>query len=265
MKNKYLLLSLVALSFVFGCGKPLKDVDDYFPELQIVEVTPKSDGSVTVTAKLISSGAGDIEFVGMCLSENGEPTSDDDQKLSQLNGDEFSVNYSRYTRNDGAFLSLENTETYYVKAFATNAFGYSWSEVFEIEPWEIPSVAVPCSLQANYFNPGTGLQYGVASGPTTPSSTYNYTVNSSSASLNFFFGSPLETGTYTTAESSSFLSEDEVFIRVFIGGQSYPLETGSTVYVNQLSPGVFDVVICSGTVMFGANGLPFLGRFTMNG
>jgi hypothetical protein len=265
MKHRYFLLALLPLSFAIGCGKPLKNVDDYFPEVQIVEVEPQSDGSITVTARLIDSGAGDIEFVGMCLSENGEPTSEDDQQLTQLNGDLFSVNFERYTTDDGAYLSLNNDDTYYVKAFATNSFGWSYSEVEEIEPWVVPSVSVPCNLAVNTFNAGFGLVSGVPTGPTTPNDTYDYQVNTNTTDLTFFFGSPLSTGTYTTVGFSSFFSENEVRIRVFSAGQFYYVNEGATVYVNELPNGDFDVVVCTGTVQYNMSSQNFLGRFNMNG
>jgi hypothetical protein len=261
------LLFFVGVLFTFilmSCGKPLDDVNDYFPELRVISVTPEADGSLTITAEIVKPGAGDVEYVGMCFSENGTPGADEDQQLSVVSNNKFSVNYSYYTDQSGSSWDLDNEARYYVRAFATNAYGYAWSEVFEINPWTVPSVEAPCTPTLNSFSYGSGTTTSFANGPSTVNSTYDYTMNGASADVKFMFGGPLETGVFTTAGSSSFLGSHEVSIQV-TAFNVYTVASGALVYVNEISTNYFEVTVCSAPIAIGASQSAFTARFRANG
>jgi len=258
----YLFFTALALSFC-GCGKPLDNVDDYFPEVKIVSYTPEVDGSVTIVAEISDQGASDLEYVGMCLSESRTPTSLDDQKLAQLSNGRFSVNYSYFTNDDGSSIDLNSDDTYKVRAFATNGHGYAWSAVFEFGPWTVPSVEAPCAPTINTINYGSGTFSAFTSGPSTVSSTYDYTMNSSQADVKFAFGGPLETGVFTTASTSGFLNAHQVYVQLTIFNIYFVLP-GSLVYVNEISENQFEVTICDASTSLGS-GSDFTARFIANG
>jgi hypothetical protein len=261
-KYTYLFLLALAISFC-RCGKPLDDVNDYFPEVKVVSYTPEVDGSVTITAEVTDNGASDLEYVGMCFSESATPNAEDDQKLAELSNGRFSVNYSYYTDENGSTIDLNSDETYKVRAFATNDFGYSWSKVFVIGPWTVPSVEAPCEPANNTINYGSGTFAAFTSGPSTVNSTYDYTMNSSQADVKFSFGGPLETGVFTTASSSSFLTSHQVYIQLTMFN-IYSVLAGSQVYVNEISDNQFEVTICNAPTNIGS-GSNFTARFIDNG
>ena len=263
MKKYIFILTSVVVVFMFGCGKPLDDVNDYFPEVRILSYTAEVDGSITLTAEVVSEGASEVEYVGMCLSENGIPGTMDDQQLSNLSNGRFTVNYSRYTNDNGGSVDLDNDATYKVRAFATNDHGYAWSEVVEIGPWTVPSVDAPCEPTNNSINYGSGTVTGFISGPSTVNSTYDYTMNTSQADVRFSFGGPLETGVFTTASQTSFLTSNQVYIQI-TSFNIYSVLPGSPVYVNEISPNLFEVTVCSAPTNIGT-GANFTARFTDNG
>jgi hypothetical protein len=263
MKKFVLYFGLALSTLLVGCGKPLDDVNDYFPEVRILSYTPEVDGSITITAELVNEGAADVEYVGMCFSENGTPNSEDDQKLSTLSGNRFTVNYSLYTSDSGSAVDLNSNETYYVRAFATNDYGYAWSSVFVVLPWTVPAVDAPCSPTLNTISYGSGTLSVFPFGPSTVNDTYDYTMNTASADFKFAFGGPLETGVFTTASSASFLSSHQVYIQITIF-ETYYVLPGSLVYVNEISNNYFEVTVCSAPTSIGET-YNFTTRFRANG
>lgn len=264
MKKLLFLGGMVLTLLLLGCGKPLDDVNDYFPEVRVLSYTPEVDGSITLTAEVVDEGAGDIEYVGFCLSDSRTPESVDNQRLSSLSGNRFTVNFAMYSTLEGTAYEIDNDGTYYVRAFATNAYGYSWSQVFTINPWTIPSVDAPCEPTLNTIVIGSGSSSSAfPSGPSTVNSTYDYTINTASADYKFSFGGPLETGVYTTASSSSFLSSNQVYIRLTIFNV-YSVLPGSLVYVNEISDNYFEVTVCSAPTSLGS-GSNLTARFRANG
>jgi hypothetical protein len=259
---KFLVVtSIFMILTIFSCRKPLKDTNEYYPKVSSVTHTVNLDQSITFTAHIEDPGAADIEYVGMHFSLTGEPTENDQQVLATLNGDVFSATIYGITEPDGSYFDLDHESSFYVKAFATNQFGWSWSQTYKMLPWEIPTVEAPCTPSNNTFNFGNGVMSAFVSGPSTATGGYVYTLNGSFGDSEFRFNQPIHTGIYTTSLEGTFLQSNEVQIS-FTYGNYHLVSAGASVYVNETSPDVFDVTVCSAP--WSGTGT-YTARFTANG
>jgi hypothetical protein len=235
MKNNIAIVAIVTPSF-WSCRKPLKDVEEYYPKVSIESYEIGLNGTVTFTGRVDSEGASGVDYVGMCLAKGHVPSSDEHQLLAALQQDgTFSVKY----------YNMNNDSVYYIRAFATNYYGYSWSDVLTPGSWTIEPTVAPCNPVLNTMTEGT-WNYNIYSvdGPLNLSgSEQQYTLNTSFADAQFTFSEPLSTGIYTTDYSFDF---DEQFkVRVlFINGSTYTMDSDWPVYVNEIEPGIFEITIC---------------------
>jgi hypothetical protein len=235
MKNYIVIAAIVTLSF-WSCRKPLKDVEDYYPKVSIESYDFGLNGAVTFTGRLDSEGASGVDYVGMCLAKGHVPSGEEYQQLAELKEDgTFSVKY----------YNLNNDSVYYIRAFATNSYGYSWSDVLTLGQWTIEPTVAPCNPVLNTMSDGT-FNYNVYAiyGPENFAGTeQQYTLNTNFADAQFTFSEPLSTGVYTTDYSFDF--DDQFKVRVlFINGSTYAMDSDWPVYVNELQPGIFEITIC---------------------
>ena len=89
------------------------------PVLSAITKKASTDFSVTVEAEITDKGTSEITASGFCWSTtNATPTTEDNKK--DLTGQTLSMSMENLTPNT----------TYYIRAYATNATGTSYSEVF---------------------------------------------------------------------------------------------------------------------------------------
>lgn len=118
---------ILALTF-YSCTKPLKNVNDYFPQVKMTSVLVLKDGAVQVTGEVLSSGKyknTNVSHVGFCVSEKNNPTIKDEQISCQLSGSIFTATYPSYT--------FQQYKAYYFASWATNEYGYGLSEVMRVD------------------------------------------------------------------------------------------------------------------------------------
>lgn len=246
--SKYTFLFILVLSMAFiGCVKQLDDPQDYFPKVKIISVIPQLDGSLNITAKIIHPGASDVESVGMFISDEAELTKYEGQKMGSLSGDKFTINYASYENEYGSEYELNMNRTYYVRAFAANDYGYSYSPIFEISPWILPQTESPCTPELNTasFN-STIFQDATITGPFYSFGQPTYTLNSFLTEVDFTFGDTLQAGTYSTVYTWEGIEAGEVMIEF---GSIHVL-AGQLVYVEEISPHQFEVTLCEAATTF---------------
>lgn len=256
MKNiAYLLLLASGLIIISSCKKALKNEDDYFVKLTTVSATVQTDGSVLVKAEIQSPGkakGSSVENAGFCLSTNPQPKMLDRQLLTTTDGSSFSAVYPASTFSDDS--------TYYFRAFATNDYGYSYSNIIKLDSVIAPAVTAPCSLTANTVNIGGGnpnySYYSIGA----PDSYHYFSASSSGGTVHFQFGSGLTTGIYHTTTDTS-PGAGQVNVSFYFGFISGALSTGSNVYVNKLGPNSFDIRICSAPWTYSSSTFYFSTRF----
>lgn len=236
----YKIIPAFLLTLAIGaCKKPLSDVNDYFPKITLKSATIKTDGTsnVLVEASIESEGAAPVTHSGFSCSTNNNPVLLDRQILADYdpNG-QFSAGYA------GNFLPKT---TYYFRAWAVNEYGYSYSNVIAVNNVITP-IKPPCS-QSNYnFVLNTGWDpegFSPVPAPSKATGPAAFTANGAfGTSFNFSFGSTITTGIYTTATANPKAGE----VRIgFQGLASGVLSSGSKVYVNTISKGVFTIAVCS--------------------
>ncbi|MFM9984650.1 MAG: hypothetical protein ACKVOK_05415 [Flavobacteriales bacterium] len=267
MQNSYYkypaFFSLLMATLFVSCVRPLKDVEDYYPEVEVVSYTPNIDGSITITGRIVSTGHTEIEYAGMSITSTGTPTGSENQQLGNLSGDTFSVTYDGVEDEDGSYFELDPDHTYFVRAFAANDDGYAISETFTIDPWEIPTIDAPCTPPLNTYNVGSGNVSAFASGPTMSAGQYQYSLTSLNGDVMFTMNQPIHAGFYTTSTEGGFIANDEVMIS-YTNFNYYVISAGSTVYVNETSDNVFEVTVCAAPFNLGGLSTSFTTRFVVD-
>lgn len=253
MKMKILYI-VFGLGFVFSCQKPLKNVEDYFPQVEI-NAEKQTDGTVKLTGIITDEGEDNVIGLGFCYAEettnfpitsNQELISDPAQFQATLSG------------------PFDPAKTYYFKAFVVNGFGRAESQVVAVTGIESVPVIAPCSQTLNTY--GIGIQTGTLSTFNAPINGFNKVTYPNSGSflpfLNLTFSNPPLTGFYTTVTNSE-PSSGEVYIYLS-NGNTTVVNPGSTVYVNRLSETEFKVEICSSTVTINGSTSSFKTHFVRN-
>lgn len=121
MKKNYISLFWLSLIlFLPACHKQLDDPLDYLPKIELVSAVKQADGSVRVTGSVISDGEAPLEYVGFCMDTTDQPNMLYNQKFADNN---FSAVYSGFKANT----------TYYFRAWATNDFGYVYSNTIALK------------------------------------------------------------------------------------------------------------------------------------
>jgi hypothetical protein len=130
---KYILLTIGTFFVLFACQKPLKNIEDYTPTVEIsLEVL--DDGTVKARGKFLTDGAGQITKIGFNFSTKKENDLSENQILMDGNA-QFEYVFTNYFHPDS---------TYYFKAFAVNNFGYDITEPIKLTGIDGKPVLAPC-------------------------------------------------------------------------------------------------------------------------
>lgn len=236
---KKLLPILAILSLMLSCEKALKDVNDYFPEVSTVNASVQADGTVLVEGEILSEGAAAVEYLGFCVSTSPDPQLLDRQQFADFfDGERFTTIYS------GGF---DPDATYYFRAWATNEYGYVTGETVSLSGIIGSNISAPCQLSSSSCSIGGGQPTSNYYTVSLPVEGFNYweitaqTLDGPTVTLKF--GSSLTTAVYTTVGHNS-PEPGQVFVSFYSGFIQDSLEEGSSVYVNRLSPGIFEIIIC---------------------
>lgn len=251
MKVK-LLIVLCLILVLQACRKPLKDFDDYFPEITVTAIA-LPDGSVKVTAAITEEGALAIEMAGLSFGENSDFSIDQNQVIvSEIVNNTFSATYPP---------GFDMSKTYYFKAWITNSLGYKASTAVSVSNIVAEPVDGPCSNPMNYL-----WVYLISETAGTPSAWQDdtdfnkfFNVSGSYSNVKFTFDALPGTGVYTTTQFApgpgqvrvSFTNTLSVFIQS-------SLNPNQSVYVNQTSPTTWTFEICSATWTYNS------GNYTMS-
>ena len=210
-----------------SCVKVLKNVNDYYPQVKATSVMVNSDGSITVSGEITSTGSTGIQFCGFCMDTIANPDMVTNQELAtNLNGNTFSYTYT----------SLSALTTYYFKAFAANANGYAISKVISVSNTGFDTALIPCHPVAQYMvltgaNSETD-PYEYVDSVTQSGTGYEVYGATGEHTIDIIFNQYPISGTYTNAS----VAFDAVAL------------SGVTLYVQQISNGVIDITICQANV-----------------
>ncbi|HEU4716665.1 MAG TPA: hypothetical protein VFU15_02485 [Bacteroidia bacterium] len=256
MKKPIAFFVLFAICLVSAsCRKALKDVNDYFPKVKTVSATVQANGSVMISGEIESDGADPIQYLGFCCGTHPDPRITDNQVIVQRDGNSFSAVLSGFSADS----------VYYFRSWAANSYGYAYGNVISLDSIAAVPVTPPCSLTMNTVDIGgsTGTHtYSSVSTPTSYMGIWQFTGNTATGpTVDFSFGSAIATGIYTTTLNTS-PAAGQVYVDFtdgFIGGA---LNSGSSVYVNTVSPGVYDITICSAPWQYNSSTFYFKTHLT---
>jgi hypothetical protein len=236
-KINFCLLTGCMLLFVTACRKPLKNVDDYFPEVTSVSAVLQDDGSVQVTGRIESAGKARgsfVDYAGFCMSTSNDPTMLMNQKIGKMDGTEFTAVYPQ--------KFFDQDSTYYFRTWARNDYGYSYGNTIILDSITVKPVTPPCSLSVNYlkvYDVSQAESYYYVEKLGTDNS---FKASTMSRDIAFKFGSNLSTRIFKTKDGTP--GYGEVNVKFLYGGNYEYLSTGSNVYVNKSDSVTFDISIC---------------------
>lgn len=239
-KGVYYLLVISVLIVVNSCRKALKDVNDYVPEIKTVSATIQTDGTLLLLGEIVSEGDAAIEYTGFCYATSTNPNMVSNQIMVTTNGTNFSATFPC------SYFDIDSV--YYFRSWATNRYGYSYGNTISLDSIVATAVTPPCSNVMNTVNIGGGQPTATYSSIGTPVNNIGYwefqAQTGSGPILNISFGSALTTRIYTTTTSTS-PGSGEMNIYFYDGWISGTLSDGSSVYVNTIGTGTYDISICN--------------------
>lgn len=257
MKKYTLIFNLTVILFLIisnSCRKAKKNIDDYFPKVNIVSAEIQQDGSVLLTGQIESKGVAEIEYAGFSCNSTPSPKLLDRQVIAEMNGSVFTATISNF----------DIDSTYYFRVWATNDYGYKFGNEISLSNITPPLVTPSCTLNKNYLNYGAGsgsTSYYSVSAPSQSSSTWDITANSGSYPLHLAFGSPVNTGIYTTVSGGAYQGTVQVYFTYGWLG-SFSLNDGSKVYVNRINGGdTLDITICNAPWTYSSSTFTLNTRF----
>jgi len=231
-----------------GCAK-IKYQDDvlnYYPKVVTSKDSILPDGSVQVTGELVSSGSGQLYYLGFCMDTAPHPQMHFNQLLTDtLNGSSFTATYRR----------LDGLKRYYVRAFAANEYGYAYGDDIVVENAGPDTSMIACHPGGNtiitqgggYTNKQENLFHVEALDPMT----HEVSVLANSMSLNLQFGKTPTSGKYTIWHNPSIGSDEVQVLFSESNWGTYELKNGGTLYVQQIDATRIRVWICNQQVDLG--------------
>lgn len=240
-------ISIFYLFFTTTCRKSEKNKD---PELKTVSAIVNSDGTVLVTAEILSEGTERLENMGFCMDTLPSPISLNNQQIvNEPPKSQFSTVYSQKFNSD---------KTYYFWSWVKNRNGYTYGNKIRLSNIKAVPIEVPCSLNPNTYNIGgfgsvyngsvykvTGVEQSLSTSNEPIWNILATSINSPTYSIQITFNSEPRTKIYRSSISFNAVSHD--FVIVHINSESYRGNLWEAkVYVNEKSWGVYDITICSG-------------------
>lgn len=252
-----LIASLIFIALAISCQKALKDVNDYFPVVNTISATVQPDGTVLVKGEIESEGAAPVEYFGFCCGTLEQPELLDRQLIAETwDGQFFSATYTGF----------EPDSTYYFRAWATNDYGYVYSDIIlPLANIIAAPVIAPCSVSLNTCAIGGGqpvAEYYTVSAPTASIGQWEITATTATGPVvNLIFGSSVTTGIYSTVNYNS-PAAGQVFVSFYSGPITGSLNEGSKVYVNRIGTDIYEIAICDAPWVYnGGSPLYFRTRF----
>ena len=117
--NKLSFILFALLVLMFSSCEP----EVTLPILTTTEVTDITNNSAISGGKITSDGGGEITARGVCWSLNENPTISDNKTIDGLGTGRFTSTIS----------GLTESTTYFVRAYATNASGTGYGEIYQIQ------------------------------------------------------------------------------------------------------------------------------------
>jgi hypothetical protein len=251
MKKLTYHILLIALVFAFSCRKA-KNMKDYYPDVNTVSATVNQDGGVDVQATIVSAGDAPIGYAGFCMDTVPDPKMLSNQVvLSGLSGKDFTITYDNLSTTL-PYKNFDPKKTYYFRSWATNANGYTYGNTISLSNIKGTPVTPPCSLTPNSLNLGTGMGTDNVSTVTGVQQNFTWDIDATgynTGTVHFQFGSKPRTKVFTTTTNTS-PGLSEVYISFYSGFISGALNDGNKVYVNEKSPGVYEITVCQGSWMY---------------
>lgn len=245
MKTARFFTIVAALLVMTGCEKALKSPEDYYPVVEMSSITLENDGSVTVTANIVSKGkmkGAELDYAGFCAtSAVREPEMPEKQLIGTVSGNQIIASYP------AGFFSEDST--YHISAWATNGHGYGISQSMSADSLFL-DITPPCSFPSMYYDLAgtTGTFASVQS--TGGFGEYEYSAMNGNYRYIVTFPTTPAAGIYST---NSYETTGKLKVVVYFSGSSYLVDNGQTVYVQKLNATTYRFTMCDCTFHYSSS------------
>ena len=211
--------------------------------VETVSAVAQDDGSVLLTGRIVADGGAPSADRGFGMGEEAVP-GDNEILLEHptINGKLFTAVATGFKEN----------AKYYFRAYAKSSGIYTTGKIIMLNNIKAIPVVAPCTPAINTVNHGGSnttnnlLNIGASTSPIA------WTISTSAKGIFYkiSFEKKPSTGIYTTVED--FKPEGKaVYILLGDGLSDYTVIKGANVYVNQILPNKWDIIVCEAPfVMF---------------
>ena len=211
--------------------------------VETVSAVVQTDGSVLLTGRIVADGGAPAADRGFGMGEEADPGVD------EILIENPSINGKLFTSIRSGFKA--NTK-YYFRAFARSGGVYSVGKIIMLDSIKSNPVVAPCTPVINTVNHGVGnpsenlLNIGASTSPIS----WDISTSAKGIFYKISFEKKPSTGIYTTVEDFK-PSGKAVYILLGDGLSNYTILQGAKVYVNQITPNKWDIIVCEAPfVMF---------------
>jgi len=254
----YFLLTIF-ISIIFSCNKPLKNIEDYYPNVQTVNLENLPDGSIKLTGRVLSPGQSKVTKVGFCYDGIPNPKIQTNQ-INIANGDNGTINGDEFT---AIYEGLQFSTRQYFRAWAINEHGIGYGETITLDSVKITPVEAPCNHPMNRYNSGSGTKILNSFFINQQLELVSITAGGN-GSMTVYIAKPALTGVYETSfPGGVYENSKRASISVNEGSVNFVIKPGSQIYVNKIGNN-YEITCCNGTyVLFGSE-RNFWCRFLTN-
>lgn len=237
-------ISVLAL-FPF-CTKVQKDVKDYYPSIVTNSVTMLDDGSVDIRGTVTDEGPYELDFLGFCADTLNPP----DMLSMQIN----KVAYDGHNFSAVFPPEFALAKTYYFRTWAANGYGYVYGNTLSLSNIKPLEVTPPCNPSNDYLSSGINTDTYNDKREADGFNYWQIDADGGKNSSTFKFYEKPRTGVYFTTTTFSPMAKGWVYISNTSGFSTGVVQNGGKVYVNQTSPGHWEITCCSLTMKYNTAG-----------
>ncbi|HTN17886.1 MAG TPA: hypothetical protein VL092_09415 [Chitinophagaceae bacterium] len=240
-KMRLYLLAMLVLGST-GCRKVERDVSNYYPSASTDAVTVQADGSVLVSAQVLSEGSDPVKYAGFCMDTLPEPHMlSNQQTVDTIFGAHFHAVYKK----------LKPFTRYYFRSFVANANGYAYGNTVSLDNVQIDTNIFACRPAPDtlkLLRAGRTIvnRFKQVEKPRSRALQWVVSADAGDYSLTITFSDYPSQGIYTTSDADVF---DDPYVKVELYGPAtgfvaIPLELGTALYVRSPGPGHLEFSFC---------------------
>lgn len=231
-----------------ACDKRENKVADYFPQIEWVEARLNDDASVTLRARILSTGADNVLKGGFCADTVPDPS---------LTKNQYLADYSGAGQMEVTYFHLRPGAVYYFRAFVGNNYGYAATEARPVKVSSPDFEAFDCHPELGKLKIQSGVDssaFSLIQPALTARDSWRVQASSGSSGGSFIYiafqsNSKIQEGLYSATTALDYnASEVSINISSPFWGYGQKQVTDGRLVVRQVDSSHFRFALCGGKV-----------------